>query len=282
MSDRDFERAVNDWLADGSDRTPGRAIDGVLLAVKTTPQERDLRIPWRFPLMLALSRAPGVVAAVLVAAIATGGVMYLNSRGPNSLGNQPSPTTTEVAPGIAGWTTYTSGVYGITFEYPAHWSVRAGATREWQVGDAFPADELPYADTFVSPGRGDEQIGLIVWQIRAGEGPGLDTTEALESWAEGFCRDRDLGACNGFTEHAVPMIHTETTYGSAILVPAADQQYAFIADCNRCLVGGSTDWVTVVVVTREDSFPPAARYGGSVELLKAVLAKMHVFLRGTS
>ena len=31
-----FERAVRDWLEDGSDRTPRPAIDAVLLAVKTT------------------------------------------------------------------------------------------------------------------------------------------------------------------------------------------------------------------------------------------------------
>ena len=36
--DRAFERAVDDWLEDGSDRTPRPAVDAVLLAIKTTPQ----------------------------------------------------------------------------------------------------------------------------------------------------------------------------------------------------------------------------------------------------
>jgi hypothetical protein len=89
MSDLQFERAVTDWLEDGSDRTPRRAIDGVLLAVKTTPQERDLRIPWRFPPMPALTRATGIAAVALVATVAAGGVLYTGFGGP---GASPTPT----------------------------------------------------------------------------------------------------------------------------------------------------------------------------------------------
>jgi hypothetical protein len=47
MSDQLFERAVRDWLDDGSDKTPPTAIEAVLLAAKTTPQERVLGIPRR-------------------------------------------------------------------------------------------------------------------------------------------------------------------------------------------------------------------------------------------
>ena len=49
--DRAFERATRDWLEAGSDRTPPPVMDAVFLAVRTTPQERDLRIPWRTPTM---------------------------------------------------------------------------------------------------------------------------------------------------------------------------------------------------------------------------------------
>jgi hypothetical protein len=34
--------------------------------------------------------------------------------------------------------------------------------------------------------------------------------------------------------------------------------------------------MVVVVIGREDGFPSAARYGGSVQLLKSILATMHV------
>ncbi len=38
--------------------------------------------------------------------------------------------------------------------------------------------------------------------------------------------------------------------------------------------------VQVVVVAREDGFPSAARYGGSVELLKSILTTMDVWTPG--
>ena len=64
MSDQLFERAVRDWLEDGSDRTPRPAIDAVLLAVKTTRQERDLRIPRRFTQMPTYMRLAAGIAIV--------------------------------------------------------------------------------------------------------------------------------------------------------------------------------------------------------------------------
>jgi hypothetical protein len=97
MSDQLFERAVTDWLEDGSDRTPRSAIDGVLLAVKTTRQERDLRIPWRFTTMPALSRATGIAAVALVAAVGTAGLIYLNAGGPGAFGGPSTPAPTAQA-----------------------------------------------------------------------------------------------------------------------------------------------------------------------------------------
>jgi hypothetical protein len=90
MSDRQFERAVHDWLEDGSDRTPPTAIQGVLFAVKTTPQQRDLRIPRRFIQMPNYLRyAP---AAAIVAIVGVGALAFLH-RGPN-LGGPPTPAPT--------------------------------------------------------------------------------------------------------------------------------------------------------------------------------------------
>ena len=43
-------------------REQAQAIDGVLLAVKTTPQERDLWIPWRPNPMPTFTRAIGLAA----------------------------------------------------------------------------------------------------------------------------------------------------------------------------------------------------------------------------
>ena len=91
MSDQLFERAVRDWLEDGSDRTPRPAIDAVLLAVKTTRQERDLRIPRRFTQMPTYMRLAAGIA--IVAVVGVGVLAYFNG-GPNTAGPPtPAPTT---------------------------------------------------------------------------------------------------------------------------------------------------------------------------------------------
>lgn len=90
MSDPLFEHAVRDWLDDGSDRTPPTAIDAVLLAVKTTPQERDLRIPRRFTQMTFPMRLAAAIA--IVAVVGVGALAYIN-RGPTP-GDQPTATPT--------------------------------------------------------------------------------------------------------------------------------------------------------------------------------------------
>jgi hypothetical protein len=95
VSDQLFERAVRDWLEDGSDRTPGPAIDAVLLAVKTTRQERDLRIPRRFNQMPTYMRLAAGIA--IVAIVGVGALAYF-SGGPNKGGPPTSAPTTEATP----------------------------------------------------------------------------------------------------------------------------------------------------------------------------------------
>ena len=88
--DRDFQRATTDWLEAGSDRTPPKAVDAVLLAVRTTRQDRVLPNPWRQFDMNALAKA--LVAATAVVAIA---LAWFN-LGPsgNGVGVIPAPTPT--------------------------------------------------------------------------------------------------------------------------------------------------------------------------------------------
>jgi TolB protein len=97
MSDQLFDHAVRAWLEDGSDRTPSSAIDAVLLAVKTTPQERDLRIPRRFSLMSTYTRLAAGIAIVAVLGV---GAMLLTARGPD-VGGSPSPSPSQAtSPGV--------------------------------------------------------------------------------------------------------------------------------------------------------------------------------------
>jgi TolB protein len=93
--DRRFERAMHAWLESGSDRTPATAIDAVLLAVRTTPQERGMRAPWRTPDMNTPLRLAAALAAVAVIGVA--GLLYLN-RGPKVGGTPTASVPAVVAP----------------------------------------------------------------------------------------------------------------------------------------------------------------------------------------
>lgn len=93
MSDRTFERAVRDWLDDGSDRTPRHAIDAVLLAVKTTPQERDLRLPrlaWRPRTMFDRLAVAAVAAVVAIGSFTIGSTLLFKPSEP-AAGACPTP-----------------------------------------------------------------------------------------------------------------------------------------------------------------------------------------------
>jgi len=158
MNDRLFERAVRDWLEAGSDRVPLAAIDAVLLAAKTTPQERDLRIPRRFKRMTTPMKMAAGIAIVAVAGLAT--LTFLD-RNPG-IGATPtpvpttSPTTGSAATatptddlfGTAGWTPFVSERYGYTISYPKS-VTPIPASRDFSFGspqDKFGHFPIPAAD----------------------------------------------------------------------------------------------------------------------------------------
>ena len=145
--DRAFERTTSDWLEAGSDRTPPHAIEAVLLAIRTTPQERDLRIPWRTIPMPAALRVAAVVAIVAVAGVVT---INLLRPGPDTgVGGPPIASPTVASPTVApidtsAWVPYVSERYGFSIAYPGeNWEV-GPATRDW----TFPED----ASEWVNPG----------------------------------------------------------------------------------------------------------------------------------
>jgi hypothetical protein len=88
--DREFWLATTDWLEAGSDETPPAAVDAVLLAVRTTRQERVLRSPWRPIPMSAFAKIAIAAAAVVAVAL-----VWVNFGPSNNVGtNPPSPTPT--------------------------------------------------------------------------------------------------------------------------------------------------------------------------------------------
>lgn len=296
----DTERILDAFLAPEPDRLPDRVIDAALAEIAGTPQRRAVRVPWRFPNMSNVSSTARAVLVGAVLLLATVGATYLVADGkPSAIPTEapassaaPTPSRTTgvptavptaaltLPPGITGWKTYISGVRGFTFGYPADWSLNAPATRTWQRGDSIRLDEWPYADTFISPER--DAVGLLVWEMPEGDGFDVETVEGLKAWAQKFCSDVEASSCQGFTQRATPMCLNAggDSCRAAILVPTAEQQYAFFVDWSSARFTNVPDLVRVVVVAREDTFPSAARYGGSVALLKAVLTTMDVWTPG--
>lgn len=90
-SKRDFDRAVDQWLDDGSDATPPEVIDAVLLAVRSTPQERRSWWPaWRTNRMTTYAKSIAAAAAVLLVVIV--GYQFLPA-GSGSGGSRPTQSS---------------------------------------------------------------------------------------------------------------------------------------------------------------------------------------------
>ena len=96
---RDFDRAVDRWLDDGSDATPPEAIDAVLLAARNTPQERDLRIPWRNIAMTSYLRVAAVIALAAFASTAAIYTFGPGGSGFGRMGASPAPSPALIARG---------------------------------------------------------------------------------------------------------------------------------------------------------------------------------------
>ena len=87
-----FARTARTWLEDGPVRAPDRAVDAALERITTTTQERDVRVPWRFPQMPMLMRV--AAAAIVIAVVAGGAMLLLRPPGTPGVASQPSPSTT--------------------------------------------------------------------------------------------------------------------------------------------------------------------------------------------
>lgn len=98
-SKRDFDRAVDLWLEDGSDATPPEVIDAVLLAVRSTPQERDFRVPWRTTSMTSYLRVAAVIALAVIASTAAISAFGPGGSGFGGTNATPSPSPVLLARG---------------------------------------------------------------------------------------------------------------------------------------------------------------------------------------
>lgn len=283
----DAERILDVFLAPEADRLPDRALDAALDEIARTPQRRAMRVPWRFPLMPALSRATGIAAVVLVAIVGAGGITYFAAGGPGpspTLPPTPAPPATRtasptvavtpqasmVAPGVYGWKTYTSPVYGYTIPYPDDWSVTERATQKWEPGA--PEDGV-WDDVFFNnapEGPADDSMVFVALQIPAPAGADLRSWSGLDTALTEMCASPEefyLSICPGDRQVTRLCLGSSACQPVALLHGTGEQPRALFGDPD-------TGLVTYIHVGRTDDFPAATRYGGTVRLLESILVEM--------
>ena len=266
--DETFEHVTRAWLEDGSDRTPATTIDAVLLAVRTTPQERDLRIPWRTGPMSNPIRLVAAIAVVVVAGVAAFN-LFGSSPGVGGL-SLPSPTVTPsaAAPSLgsqpslspidtATWATYTSNRYGFSIGHPADWTEHP-ADHVWtfaaDAADTSSPASFTAWETFVAL---DGSIAISAWSVAVEPG----TTVA--SWMQAYCQVAEKPfPCATIQDRAIPV----TVDGHAgSLVPFTEDVQTFVLVKYRMYVVAS--------------WRPADTYD-SLQLLQAYLSTMHLLPGG--
>jgi hypothetical protein len=94
--DRTLERAARSWLEAGPTEAPGHTVEAALRLIWTTPQERDLRVPWRVRTMSTPMRL--AMAAIAIAVVTIGGVLLLRPADDASVGITPPSLVPSVAP----------------------------------------------------------------------------------------------------------------------------------------------------------------------------------------
>ena len=282
MSDRLFDNAINDWLESGSDRTPPSAIDAVLLAVKTTPQERDLRIPRRFYQMTTSMRLGAAIA--IVAVVGIGALIVFRGPAPGVGGEPtpspavlptatPSPTTAAQAVAdrldITKWTTYTSSRYGFSIGHPTDWTERP-ADHSWTLPAAAPSGEPDAmgtsAEGFIAPGQ---TVLVSAWSVVVAPG-----TSAQTWMVDVYCPSISVPSASDCDRLGPggPRVTPVTVDGHAgALARFAEDTQAFI------LVGSR---MYIVACWRPEDEPSVAPYGGATRLLEGYISTMHLLPGG--
>jgi hypothetical protein len=270
--DQTTERQISDWLVgEGEYELPDRVLDATFHRAAATRQLRALP-GWRTFLMdrKVISFAAGAAA---VAVVVIAGAAYFGQPDASNVGGAPTSSAppSPVTPGITGWKTYTSDVYGYTISIPSDWSVAAPASRKWHLGEPTDGETAPWADAFVNNEDTDgDGIAMLVYQVPAPAGADLESWEGLHAAHRELCDEPTVAAClEDYTP--VPMCLDEQDCAPAILVLIGDDPFP------AALIGDTENGdVTVIQMGRTDSFPAAARYGGTVQLLKSILTQLDV------
>ena len=218
--DRSLDRAARSWLEEGPTRAPDRPVEAALTRIQTTPQERDLRIPWRFRTMSIPIRA--ATTAVIGVLVVGGAALFAIRYGPGQWGGPamtPRPSATvSPSPRFVGSGPLEPGLYGVTtfsgtkatFTIPAGWrgppasgfavlKEGAGILSFWQPVNVY-ADPCS-AGSLPSPSVGptvDDLVAALAAQ------PVTETTEPTPVSIDGIGGQRidydvdvDAASCSG-------------------------------------------------------------------------------------
>ena len=254
-----------DLLEDGSYGTPAATIDAVLLAVRTTPQERDLRIPWRTAPMSNALRLVAVIAVIVIAGVAAFNRVRIPRPSVGGI-SAPSPTVTPSSPAptpspqpsptlrTATWTTYVSDRYGFSIAHPADWTVRP-ATGTY----AAPADApTTITEGFIAPA---ETVYASVWSVAVAPGT------SAAAWIQAYC-PKQTSPCTGIPARAVPV--SMDGHAGELVVFTNDVE-AFILVNDR---------MYVVAEWRPDNDQTDLHYASGTLLVEDFLSTMHLLPGG--
>jgi len=211
--DRSLERAARSFIEAGPTQAPDRAVEAALLRIESTPQERDLRVPWRFPSMTIPARIAAV--AILGALLLGGALSIFGGIGrPSVVVTVPSPTPTAApslkasakpqakpAPdytGLQGWIVFHHGgpapdhsTPAATYSDQGLWLVHADGSGLHELAPGRPVSSKLSQD--ISPDGTHVAFGTVdpaqIWQVGIeGGDPELLTTDC--SGQPSQCMDR--------------------------------------------------------------------------------------------
>jgi hypothetical protein len=275
--DQSFERATREFMEDGSDRTSAATIDAVLLAVRTTPQERGLRIPWRTVPMSNPMRLVAAIAVIVIVGVAAANLLG-GSPGIGGVGSSPSPAVTPSAPppapsaqpspsaGAATWPIYTSNRYGFSIGHPSNWTVRPAASTwalpvgKGSAGAGGAEDPMGTAtEGSIAPAQ---SVLVSAWSVAVVPGT------SAAAWIQTYC-PKETAPCTGIPARTVA-VSMDGHAGS--LVRFTDDVEAFVLVNNRMYI--VAEW------RADNDQANLAGYASGTLLVKDFLSTMHLLPGG--
>jgi hypothetical protein len=155
----DVDRVLEDWLAEGPNRLPDRVINTTVAQLDDIKQRRSSWLPGSDRMYRLILPATGVVAAIVIAAVALTSFF----RGP-SVGGPPG-------------TPFTSERHGYTVVLPEGWTVEEHPG-SWLLGDFFDASTNSGVDYFE---RSDPDQGARLNLYLASQP--IPTGMSFDAWA---------------------------------------------------------------------------------------------------